>query len=47
MYLLITGGDMLLKHQEHVPFRLAPGMYQVGIQLEYDPYEQIRRNVLD
>lgn len=47
LYLLIEGGDMLLKHQEHVPFRLAPGMYQVGIQQEYDPYEQMRRNVLD
>lgn len=47
MYLLIEGGDMLLKHQEHVPFRIAPGNYQVGIQVEYDPYEQARRNVLD
>lgn len=47
MYLLIEGGPMLLKHQEHVPFRVPAGRYQIGIQQEYDPYEQMRRNVLD
>ena len=47
MYLEVTGDSMLLKHQEHVPFRIPVGKYQVGIQLEYDPFEQMRRAVLD
>lgn len=47
MYLLIEGDSMLLKHQEHRPMRLPPGRYEIGIQQEYDPFEQLRRQVLD
>lgn len=46
MYLVIEE-TLLLKHQEHVPFRLPPGMYEIGIQQEYDPYERMKRSVVD
>jgi len=47
LYLKVENGPMLLKHQEHNPFRLAPGYYEIGIQVETDPFEEARRAVLD
>lgn len=38
---------VLLKHQEHSPIKLPPGDYKIGIQREYDPFEQIIREVAD
>lgn len=36
-----------LKHQEHNPVILPPGTYRIGIQKEYDHFEQESRNVAD
>ena len=36
-----------LKHQEHSPIKLPPGDYKIGIQQEYDPYEKLKRQVID
>ena len=47
MFLKIEGEPLLLKHQEHVPFRLYPGYYHIGIQQETDPFEKMRRQVID
>lgn len=47
MFLHVEGAPLLLKHQEHVPFRLYPGYYHIGIQQETDPFEKVRRQVID
>lgn len=47
MFLVIENEPLLLKHQEHVPFRLYPGYYHIGIQQETDPFEKMRRQVVD
>jgi hypothetical protein len=36
-----------LKHQEHSPIILQPGYYKTGFQVEYDPYEKLKRSVID
>ena len=36
-----------LKHQEHRPVELVPGVYRFGRQLEYDPFEKRMREVAD
>lgn len=45
MYLRIEGEPMLLRHQEHTPFRLYPGTYEIGIQEE--TWEELRRRIAD
>lgn len=37
----------MLKHQEHSPMLLHPGVYRIGIQREYDPFEKLTRSVID
>lgn len=36
-----------LKHQEHDKVILPPGDYRIGIQREYDPFEELTRQVAD
>lgn len=36
-----------LKHQEHSPIVLPPGMYRTGVQQEYDPFTKKMRQVAD
>lgn len=36
-----------LKHQEHSPIVLPPGMYKTGFQVEYSPFEKLKRSVID
>lgn len=38
---------VFLKHQEHAPVELKPGIYRFGRQLEYDPFEKKLREVAD
>ena len=45
MFLVIEGAPMLLRHQEHTPFRLYPGTYEIGIQEE--TWEELRRRIAD
>jgi len=40
---LVVKETALLRHQEHRPFRIYPGNYEIGIQVERNPYDdQIR-----
>lgn len=39
--------DVSLKHQEHDGIILPPGFYRIGIQTEYDPFEKMKRQVID
>lgn len=45
MFLKIEGAPMLLRHQEHTPFRLYPGTYEIGIQEE--TWDELRRKIAD
>ncbi len=47
MFLKVENEPMLLRHQEHNPFRIYPGNYEIGIQQETDPFERQKRAVLD
>jgi len=38
---------VFLKHQEHAPVELKPGIYKFGRQLEYNPWEKRMREVAD
>lgn len=38
---------IMLKHQEHRPIEINPGVYRIGIQKEYDPIEKKIREVAD
>lgn len=37
----------MLKHQEHRPIEINPGVYRIGIQREYDPISKKIREVAD
>lgn len=53
--LLDVGGVMVLdlkktakiNHQEHKPFNVEPGLWQIGIVQEYDYFAQMKRKVVD
>lgn len=36
-----------VRHQEHDPRVIPPGIYRIGIQREYDPYTKLIRQVAD
>lgn len=36
-----------LKHQEHSELRIPPGMYEIGMEREYCPFQKILRKVVD
>lgn len=40
-----SGGPVVLKHEEHAPIELPPGVYKITTQREYTP--QAVRNVSD
>jgi hypothetical protein len=37
----------VVKHQEHSPRVIPPGIYKIGIQREYDPFTKLARKVVD
>lgn len=45
-YLKIDKGDAVIKHEEHAPITLSPGVYFVGKQYEFDEREEYKQ-VLD
>jgi hypothetical protein len=53
--LIEIGGRMLLnltkeatvKHEEHKPIKLEPGIWEIGRVKEYDYFQQMSRNVRD
>ena len=42
-----VGKETTVTHQEHNPVTLPVGNYRVGIVKEYDPFEDVIRNVAD
>lgn len=36
-----------LRHQEHREIIVPPGIYEIGIEREYDPFERVMRKVMD
>lgn len=46
MYLKVFE-PVLLKHQEHNFFRIYPGNYEIGIQVERNPYDDQIRSLRD
>lgn len=42
-FLRITGGDAIVRHEEHHHITLPPGNYEYRIQREYDPVEEQRK----
>ena len=36
-----------LKHEEHKPIKLAPGIWEIGRVQEYDYFKQMTRKVID
>jgi hypothetical protein len=39
--------EWLLRHQEHHEIRIPPGTYEIGIEKEYDPFEENMKKVVD
>lgn len=46
-FLKIENGFALLKHQEHHTLRLPSGVFEIGMEQEYDPFENELRKVID
>lgn len=46
MYLK-TENPVTLKHQEHKPIIIEPGIYEIGRVVEYNPFEKEIRSVAD
>lgn len=36
-----------LRHQEHKEIVVPPGVYEIGIEREYDPFENVLKRVVD
>ncbi len=45
--LLSLGQTATLKHEEHAPITLEPGLYEIGQVNEYDYLSQMTRKVMD
>lgn len=39
--------EWLLRHQEHKEIRVPPSTYEIIIEREYDPFEQMLKKVVD
>lgn len=39
--------EATLKHEEHKPIKLAPGIWEIGRVKEYDYFQQMTRQVID
>lgn len=37
----------IVRHQEHREIAIPPGDYKIGIQVEYDPFKKLARQVVD
>lgn len=44
---LDVGTEYFLRHQEHKEQRIVPGVYEIVIEKEYDPFEKAMRKVVD
>lgn len=44
---VITKQGFNITHQEHKPITVDPGVYEIGIIREYDPFEDLIRRVQD
>lgn len=42
-----VGTEYFLRHQEHHEQRIAPGVYEIIMENEYDPFEKAMRKVVD
>lgn len=39
--------EWLLRHQEHKELRIPPATYEIIIEREYDPFEEVLKKVVD
>ncbi|MDE2232887.1 MAG: hypothetical protein KGJ90_02030 [Patescibacteria group bacterium] len=46
-FILSLKSEGVVKHQEHKEIRLAPGIYKVGHEREYDWFQDVARKVID
>jgi len=47
-YLVVNPGEpVMLSHEEHLPFTIPSGLYRIGRVVEFDPLEEIIRQVAD
>lgn len=44
---IVAEEGAIVTHQEHATFPLAPGIYEIRIQEEPDPFTGLNRRVLD
>jgi hypothetical protein len=44
---VITENGFTITHEEHLPIKVAPGVYEIGIVQEYDHFAEEARNVAD
>lgn len=42
-----VGAEYFLRHQEHEEHRIVPGLYEIVIEEEYDPFEEEMKKVVD
>lgn len=42
-----VGVEYFLRHQEHHEQRIAPGVYEIVMENEYDPFEKAMKKVVD
>lgn len=42
-----TGGDVTVKHQEHKPVTIPPGIHEIGFVREHDYFQEAERRVVD
>lgn len=47
LYVLELKSSALLSHEEHETIVLEPGIYVQKIEREYDPFEQVLKQVVD
>lgn len=47
MYAVVPDGGAELRHQEHGALVLSPGVYQIDLQVEVDPFTGVERRVAD
>lgn len=42
-----VGTEYFLRHQEHKEQRIEPGVYEIIMEDEYDPFERVMKRVVD
>lgn len=42
-----VGAEYFLRHQEHDEQIITPGVYEITMEIEYDPFERIMKKVID